>query len=259
MTLHVTNGDSTAATLRETSLGGDVLAWRDALHDGPLGGREERARFLSDCGFARYDEVLADLERRDRVLADALGEDIHVVLWFEHDLYDQLQLLQILDRVASTDNVELINVDSYLGTLAPEELEALWPIRRPVTDEQVGLARRAWAAVRMGELEPLLADDLAPFPFLKAALERLRDDRPASGLPRSDRQLLELLVERPRTRPELFRANQDLEEAQFAGDVWVWRRLDLLAGREPPLVEEQGGLVELTAAGRDALVAEAAG
>ena len=34
--LHVTNGDSTAGTLRQTSLGGEVVAWRDALHEGPV-------------------------------------------------------------------------------------------------------------------------------------------------------------------------------------------------------------------------------
>ena len=33
MLLHVTNGDSAAGTLRETSLGGDVLAWRDVLNE----------------------------------------------------------------------------------------------------------------------------------------------------------------------------------------------------------------------------------
>ena len=35
-TLHVTNGESTARTLRETSLGGAVLACEAVLHEGPL-------------------------------------------------------------------------------------------------------------------------------------------------------------------------------------------------------------------------------
>src|SRR5690349_615786 len=34
--LHVTNGESAASTLRETSLGGTVLSWDDVLHVGPL-------------------------------------------------------------------------------------------------------------------------------------------------------------------------------------------------------------------------------
>src|SRR5437763_2991119 len=34
--LHVTNGESAGNTLRQTSLGGAVLAWQDVLHDGPV-------------------------------------------------------------------------------------------------------------------------------------------------------------------------------------------------------------------------------
>jgi hypothetical protein len=51
--LHVTNGDSAASTLRQTSLGGVVLPWRDVLDAGPVpdGPRGEllrtRAAFLS--------------------------------------------------------------------------------------------------------------------------------------------------------------------------------------------------------------------
>jgi DNA-binding transcriptional MerR regulator len=34
--LHVTNGESAGNTLRQTSLGGAVLPWQDALHEGPV-------------------------------------------------------------------------------------------------------------------------------------------------------------------------------------------------------------------------------
>src|SRR5438105_11500916 len=53
--LHVTNGESAGNSLRQTALGGGVLPWQDALHDGPVpaGPRAEllqvRAGFLSDC------------------------------------------------------------------------------------------------------------------------------------------------------------------------------------------------------------------
>ena len=34
--LHVTNGESAGNTLRQTALGGAVLSWQDALHEGPV-------------------------------------------------------------------------------------------------------------------------------------------------------------------------------------------------------------------------------
>jgi len=57
-------------------------------------------------------------------------------------------------------------------------------------------------------------------------------------LPCSDGQLLEILGEGPRTHWEVFGENGEREEAAFAGDVWVWRRLDALVERG--LVVEEG-------------------
>ena len=69
--LHVTNGDSAAGTLRETTLVERVLPWRDALHEGPVPAlpdnelRRVRAAFLAEV--LRLFRVVPDL----RVLEDA--------------------------------------------------------------------------------------------------------------------------------------------------------------------------------------------
>ena len=104
--LHVTNGDSAGNTLRQTALGGAVLPWQDVLHEGPVpaGPRREllqaRAAFLSACGWGSRRSILASLEDRDRQLVQALKDGQQVVLWFEHDLYDQLQLVDALALAA---------------------------------------------------------------------------------------------------------------------------------------------------------------
>src|SRR3954452_14748811 len=100
--LHVTNGDSTGSTLAETGIGGEVLSWMDVLHEGPVPlvdparQRELRAAFLGTFDFGDEAAILAQLEERDRLFLRALADGTPVVLWFEHDLYDQLQLIQIL-------------------------------------------------------------------------------------------------------------------------------------------------------------------
>ena len=104
--LHVTNGDSAGNTLRQTALGGAVLPWQDVLHEGPVpaGPRREllqaRAAFVSACGWGSSRSILASLEDRDRQLVQALKDGQQVVLWFEHDLYDQLQLVDALALAA---------------------------------------------------------------------------------------------------------------------------------------------------------------
>ena len=152
--IHVTNGESAGNTLRQTTLGGAVLSWQDVLHEGPVPAlppaelRAVRARFLSECGWGSERSLLESLERRDRLFEHALEADTSVVLWFENDLYDQLQLLQAL-TLAGDSPLELIQADSDLGPLQPEELEALWPLRRPVTLHTRALAREAWDAFQL--------------------------------------------------------------------------------------------------------------
>jgi hypothetical protein len=227
-----------------------VLSWEDVLHEGPVPAgpparvREARTGFLAGCGWGDARAIRASFERRDRHLEEALGDGRPVVLWFEHDLYDQLQLLQILAQAGpEPDRVELIEVGSFpgrpgfrgLGELTAEELETLWPERRPPTPERLELAVAAWDAFRAPHpraLEALLGRDTTPAPFLAAALRRLLEELPdaRTGLSRSERQLLEGLEDGPRTPVELFLRTQDAEEAPFDGDAWVWRRLAGLAG-----------------------------
>lgn len=233
--LHVTNGESVASTLRRTRLGGVVLSWDDVLHVGPLAfdpaeSRGLRAAFLAECGWGEPAAIESELERRDRLLADA----DRVVLWFEHDLFDQLQLLQILAQVSAEAAVELIDPGRLLGPLDAHELEALWRTRRPVPAKPQAAARETWRTVVAGDLDR----DVAGLPFLAPALRRLAEER--EPLSRTKHQLLSLLVEGPRTPLELFCANQELEEAPFLGDTWCFRFLwelgqeGLVAGALPP-------------------------
>jgi DNA-binding transcriptional MerR regulator len=241
--LHVTNGESAGNTLRQTSLGGAVLSWQDVLHEGPVPAvsadelRRARARFLSECGWGSERSLLDAFERRDRLYRHALEARTRVVLWFEHDLYDQLQLLQVLAE--TREDVELIQAPDHLGPLSADELEALWPAREPVTAEMLALAREAWDAFRAPKptaAAELLTRDTSVLPFLGPAFVRLLEELPdaASGLSRTERQLLEQLLDGPGTPPQLFVASQAREEAPFAGDTWVWKLLSELQ----PLVEE---------------------
>src|SRR4051812_28544077 len=155
LVLHVTNGDSTVAGLRRAGIDGRILPWRDVLNLGPLpaglddaGLREARASFLAAEGWTTLDEVRRDLAVRDETL-DSVAAGSDVVLWFEADLYDQLQVVQVLDRLAGRGvYISLICTASYpgrprfvgLGELLPGELALLWPTRMPVSDEVIALA-----------------------------------------------------------------------------------------------------------------------
>jgi hypothetical protein len=277
--LHVTNGDSVAVPLRQTALEGDSFAWRDAYHEGPVRSGERsrmidaRAVFLASCGWGDEDAIRDDLLARDARFVDALLEGREIVLWFEHDLYDQLQLTDVLALAGETgfdpEQLELIEVGTFpgrpgfrgLGELDPPQLESLWPQRRAVTDEDTAGAQLAWEAVRGADPRGLLAvrlDPPASRPFLAAALARLLEELPGvhDGLSRTERQLLRLLDDGPLLTGALFVASQDLEEAPFHGDAWILRTLAELEG-PTPLVSLTEGSAAITDAGRSVLAGEA--
>src|SRR5262244_1365573 len=122
--LHITNGDVAADALKQSNIRGDVLPWRDPMADGPfpagldLGATSKiRADYLSGPTLA-HDQVLRDFHLRDVHLAAAAHYE-GVTLWFEHDLLDQLQILQVLDWFADAEirptQLGIICVDAFPG------------------------------------------------------------------------------------------------------------------------------------------------
>jgi hypothetical protein len=251
--LHLTNGDSAVAGIEATGVGGDVVPWRDALHEGPVPAgadaaelRAVRARFLAGCGWGDAEAIEAGMRARDERLDEARRTGEPIVLWFEHDLYDQLQLLQVLEAVDGAAAVQAILPDRFLGAMQPAELAALWEERAPVRRDQVALARFAWEAVRAPDptaIAALLDTHTAALPHLGPALRRLLEELPAvgDGLSRTERQALEAIAAGARTPYDVFAAAQRAEEAAFLGDTWMWARLHELGQGERRLVETSAG------------------
>ena len=258
--LHVTNGESAGNTLRQTALGGAVLPWQDALHEGPVPAlprpelRRARAGFLSECGWGSRRAILASLERRDRQFVEALRGGAQVVLWFEHDLFDQLQLL---DALALADGAgvspELIVVSSFpgkpsfagLGELTAQELETLWPTRQAPGPNVLAVAAAAWDAFRAPEPTALAewAKGSPELPLLGSAVRRLLEELPAptDGLSGTERRALEAIAAGARTPSAAFLAEQHLEDAPFLGDAWFFRALAALGQGPRRLVETRDG------------------
>ena len=250
--LHVTNGDCAAEVLRAAGMRGTVLPWRDVLHEGPVPAglplaalSRVRADFIASGGWAPAEEVRRGFAERDRVLASAGGED-EVVLWFEHDLYDQLQLIQLLDWFADHPHprLTLVNPPEYLGELDVDRARELFGAREPVTAAQLTLGRWAWDAFRgpdPRQVETVMyADDAGELPHLADALLRLLQELPDSetGLSRSEAQILDAFAAGPRTLAEAYPASHhEREDAVWLGDATWVDYVHRLAGGASPLLE----------------------
>lgn len=249
--LHVTNGDAAREAIEGAGLAERAIAWRDVLYEGPVPAAGDladiRADFLARAGWADYEETRAEIELRGAALAAA----DEVCLWFEADLYDQLQLVQALAELPAETPAWLVQVE----TLAGVDPYPLYPTRSRVGDGRRDLARRTWEAFRSPdprELERIAGRPDRELPFLPAALRRFFEEYPWSsdGLARSERQILAAVAAGARGRKAIFLAQQAMEERPFLGDVVVWRRLEELG----PLLLRRGGL---TALGRDVLAGRA--
>ena len=284
--LHVLNGDSTAEGLRQSDVPGTLAVWADVLHEGPVPPDDDlqawldiRSRFhAGEEGDAGDDRTMAVFRDWQSAL-DRFREYDEVVLWFEHDLFDQLLLIRHLGWWARQDHgrtvLKLICIGEFpgfpdfhgLGELSPDQLASLLDTRQTVTQHQIELGRSAWTAFTAADptrLEHMLHQDTSSLPFLAGAIRRVLEEYPAvhTGLPRTERQILENLLAGPCSPDELFRASAKREERVFMGDTTFWDRLGLLASGRVPLVlwdevkrpgRLAGGVVNISDTGRRVL------
>ena len=227
--LHITNGDCAVAVISQV-VQGTILPWRDVLHEGPVRAglsleelSAERARFIADAGWGEFTEVLKSFRERDDVFRRA-GEHDEIVLWFEHDLYDQLQLIQVLDGLAELKGppISLVCEAEYLGTMEPARAAELFALRNPVVRRHLAEARAAWTAFRSSDPRHLETVKIAALPFLAAALRRHLEEFPwtTDGLSRTERQILQ---------------GNTQEEPAFMGDVVLeWHRERMAKNRRFP-------------------------
>jgi hypothetical protein len=227
--LHITNGDCAVAVIRQV-VQGPILPWRDVLHEGPVRAglsleelSRERADFIAACGWATLAEVQDSFVKRDAMFRRA-GEHDEIVLWFEHDLYDQLQLIQVLDGLAELRGppVSLVCEAEYLGRMAPERAAELFALRNPLVRRHFQEAQAAWAAFRSPDPQSLERLRVTSFPFLGAALRRHLEEFPwtTDGLSRTERQILQ---------------GNPHEEPAFMGDVVLkWHEERLAKNRRFP-------------------------
>jgi hypothetical protein len=209
--VQVVNGDSTAGTLEEADVPGEIRVWADPLDVGPVlpGPDEEhraaRARYWAGQGAGDEGKLVAQHAAWDAGVDEGADEADEVVLWYEHDLFDQLALVRLLARIGRRPRkaqVSMVSIDRHpdvpeflgLGQLESHQLAQLWPRRTPIARDALDEAAAAWVAITAPEPRAVLfvAKRVKALPFLAGALERHLEELPdtGTGLTRTERQVL---------------------------------------------------------------------
>ena len=249
--LHITNGDQAAKAITFAGLASEVLPWRDVLHDGPVPGALKlnelsrvRAEFLVLNKWGNPDDIRTQFTTRDAVFGIA-AEHGRITLWFESDLYDQLQLAQILAELFNAhspfEEMDLIEVDGYLGPMDATSLTSAFSARRKVNIEHFEVARELWDAFRESQptrLMKLASRDYPVLPYLGAAMRRLLVEFPHTGTGLSGIQAasLRILGKGSETAAALFTSIAEQEERIFLGDASFATYLQEMSTVDYPLI-----------------------
>ncbi|CAN5480556.1 MAG: RNA polymerase subunit sigma-24 [Pyrinomonadaceae bacterium] len=262
--LHIHNGDSSANIARRSSLPGEHLAWREALIDGPtpagVTGEQWlslRAHHLTEFYGIDLSEGESRLRAQEEKLA-SYAEHNEVVLWFEHDLFCQTNLLYLLnwfaDRRLGNTKLGLICIGEFpgqpsfrgLGELSPEQMASLYDGRCEVSNVEKALASAAWQAYCSPDptvIRTLLETDTSGMPFLKPALQLHLERFPSvsNGLGRIQNRGLQFIHDGIRSFVDLFPRFGDAEPAYGLGDAQFWNALRQMSEAHVPLLSTGNG------------------
>jgi hypothetical protein len=226
-TLHIRCGSDIESTLNEGGFVGEFLEYSDPLCQGPVVDCPDWTRLRAEFLARSYgtwltrqaEEIAAGLEQAEENLRSASERYERVVLWLEHDTYDQLILARCLAQFAERPprRLELISVDHFpggmrfigLGQLPPEALRLLWKKRREVSARQLSFGRSVWNALRAPDPSALVAlthDGAPALPHLAVAVRRPCQELPwtSNGLALTQRLILQMLAEEPHRIGRLF-------------------------------------------------------
>lgn len=190
MKLHVLPGDSLTERFRETEIDGDLVICRECLVEGEVKARtlnefwRVRASFISDTypesEGSYFDDVAAELAKLHNLPADS-----EVNLWFEHELFCQVNMWFCLSLLAGTE-AKVFRVEPAtdaiwmgFGNLSPDDLTKSFNSRRQLSADDIDFGNLLWTAYQKADHQELLrlsknASDL--FPHLEevclAAIEK---------------------------------------------------------------------------------------
>ena len=250
-TLLITDGDQTADLLTAAGSRAVIMPWRDALHEGPILALDSlealsaiRAEHLAEVFHFDPETVAATFAERDAVMRRHAEFD-RIELWFEHDLYDQLQLIQILDffaREGRYQGIVIVQADSFFALERPDTVMRFAIDGVRVNQSLLDMAATVWSELASSTPERIAARASRPipgFPFLQQALGRFLEElpQPKTGLNRTETRLLDSLSMEDMSAAALFHQAREAEEAAFMGTWPFYAVIDSLAFCDFPLIE----------------------
>ena len=223
--LHITNGDSFTERLKKLPLKGDIITWREMLCEGKtlsnVGSEsfwKTRFEFLNKNYRISKSWFVEKTLKEYRSLCNHKQQD-QIVLWFEYDLFCQINMLAVLSwlktyrRHAEISLVCSGNEDDTdalygLNELTDEQLLDLYKRRKVLTQDDIEYADYVWqlyCSDNPMRLENLMDFESFQFDYLSDAIKAHLQRFPSikNGLNAVENKVLQVAAEhKPKSKRE---------------------------------------------------------
>jgi hypothetical protein len=246
---HILNGDALKEQLPPIITGERIVA-RECLVDGDVSGVnlltlfQSRARFISENyqGYTiedYYDRSVTEFQKIQH-----LPEDSEVNLWFEDDLFCQVNFWFVTHLIYGNyknQRVFLIrpkaNCDYNFGAMTHEELVGAFRSKMNIAFYDLKELSKLWKLYQQDDCDEMIevAEGLySRFPFLLKAIKAHGDRLPKDGTPGRPTQSLFRIMEELNTSDFaiIFKEFKKREGIYGFGDLQVRRILDEIRNKE---------------------------
>jgi hypothetical protein len=239
------NGDCLAEQLKGAELPLETIVFREALVSGPLGGATWKEFWETRVGFLTKQYGATALEVQEKTVAEldkirSLADGVELSLWFEDDLFCQVNLWFVLNLLSKSKNIKIyrvfppeaspINRWRGFGDASAAALEQAYESKVPFTSSDLVLGKNLWKAYRLGDGAQLTTFSKSASPCFRqlaevcqAQQDRISED-PSERRP--EKVILELLAMGITDFDTLFSQFSEREGIYGFGDLQIRELLD---------------------------------
>ncbi len=238
--VHILNGDSTASIMKESEISGDVIVWRELLCEGSLSKNIGSDDFWNLRNTFFEDELEVNrLDYYDKTIKELIKiEDLsnynEVVLWFEYDLFCQVNLMALctylLNHYRKSLSYYLVCVGKdqsrenlqTLSDYSSKEYQRLHEQRIKLTHHDLLFAKECWERYVVNDIQELKGFNFkknGKFKYFQLAInQHLKRFTENKKLNQIDHKLIETIH------------TNEFTERDIIGELLFWQKKETVYG-----------------------------
>lgn len=250
--LHITNGDTTTQILKKLNIKGDFITWREMLCEGKttteVGSEsfwKHRFEFLKTSYKVTKKTFIDYTLKEYRALCKHKQQD-EIVLWFEHNLFSQINMLAIISwlkrfrkgrKITLVQSGQIDNTSKFktLSELTETQLKNLYNNRVELSLDDIEYADYIWqlycsdSPLRLETVHKF--NPMSPFAYLETAIQAHLQRFPSveNGLNKIENSILFTAQENQfKTKEELIGNLLGTQQNYGFGDTQYLKQTDNL-------------------------------